>query len=48
MSDCKLGRIYSQVMNNVKYELSVYDWVETHINLQGGELAFTPRLGFWL
>ena len=25
-----------------------YDWVETHINLQGGELAFTPRLGFWL
>ena len=23
-----------------------YDWVETHINLQGGELAFTPRLGF--
>ena len=25
-----------------------YDWVETHINLQGGELAFTPKLGFWL
>ena len=25
-----------------------YDWVETHINLQGEELAFTPRLGVWL
>ena len=23
ISDCKLGRIYSQVMNKVKYELSV-------------------------
>ena len=27
---------------------SIYDWVEIHIDLQGGELAFTPRQGFWL
>ena len=26
MSDCKLGRIYSQVMNMVKYELSTEAW----------------------
>ena len=43
----KLGRIYSQAMNKENMGCQ-YDCLEIHINLQGGELAFKPRHGFWL
>ena len=46
--DRNLGSIYSQAMNEVKYMARQYNWIEIHINLQGGELAFIPRHGFWL